>query len=849
MLKNNLSILMVIAAIALATPALQADTDLKINSAHIENTNLYATMSANVTLSISNLSGDAVEYVRVRYRCVTEKGNPGSAVGITYNTEIKGYSILRSGETGNFNLYASFDQTGATGNYYLYIEVSPTSGTDPEINNNSIFSDNSAHYTAPRTDGADVVILNSGFWPHHRERNRPLTGAVEYLNNSTVAAQNLTIKFYLSTDDVINDSDMLLATFNKGNLDHKFYQRQNFETPIDPALPDGYYYGGVIISSSNDVDLSSNTGVSGPIEIGDAKKPTKGNISVNFQPSSIRDQAAWRLVGSERWYKHLEKMTNLEAGEYQLEFKEVEDYKTPANRTAVVTIGYTSYLNVTYQASKIRPIIEEFSVFPRTVYYGESAWLTWKVKNVDSVEIKPEGGFHSEPMGSAPVNLKESSTLTLTAKYCVLGKWDNQIFFTAKKKTRLKVKKYPEIKLFTSNSTENAPLHTSEPVILYWATGGGYRLNLDVNNETIADMFYMDWDGQKELQLDSSETVRLTIKGQKKEVSENLPVYITRQPIIRSFTVSPQTPVAGEEVTLKWRAPGLQTGVIEPLGVTISESQGEYRFKASESLDLTLYASNEYGETDTNRHFEVSDPGTDLSILWAPNTPPGAGKKKTVRIEGGSQYTVGVTLINNGTQTVKDFCIAMYADGILVDKKLIDIDVPNGQLEGIQLTYIPVKTGKVKLEIVADPEGAVPDNNRSNNTVQMFVIAENPKGPSLAVSNIQIKRVGSTGGKNIVMLDFDVAEFSGKGRNTFYYESLVYRPGEEKPSARLDGLFTITHSKSQAAHLMRLLKIDDESLNGDIEISVKSLRHNNGFIDVESSRRISIPEILDINHP
>lgn len=66
--------------------------------------------------------------------------------------------------------------------------------------------------------------------------------------------------------------------------------------------------------------------------------PTKGTLKVNLQPNIIHETLGgkWRRKGTDIWFLHGETETNIEQGNYELEFPVIEEWDSPA--TTQVTI-------------------------------------------------------------------------------------------------------------------------------------------------------------------------------------------------------------------------------------------------------------------------------------------------------------------------------------------------------------------------------------------------------------------------------------------------------------------------------------------------------------------------------
>ncbi len=79
------------------------------------------------------------------------------------------------------------------------------------------------------------------------------------------------------------------------------------------------------------------------------KEPGRGSIRVTILPSEAAQAGAgWRLVGESVWRAGGDMETDLQAGAYTVEFKDVGGWRSPANLTVTVTADQTSQPSVTY---------------------------------------------------------------------------------------------------------------------------------------------------------------------------------------------------------------------------------------------------------------------------------------------------------------------------------------------------------------------------------------------------------------------------------------------------------------------------------------------------------------------
>ena len=101
-----------------------------------------------------------------------------------------------------------------------------------------------------------------------------------------------------------------------------------------------------------------------------------------------------------------------------------------------------------------------------------------------------------------------------------------------------------------------------------------------------------------------------------------------------------------------------------------------------------------------------------ILILAQPVFIPHAGA-----IEGMGEYTIPLTITNNGGSTAPSFTVTVYLDGEKIAGKAIDGGIPAHSSVPVA---IPVFTtpGTHALKIVVDEGAAIRDSNRDNNILQ-----------------------------------------------------------------------------------------------------------------------------------
>lgn len=138
--------------------------------------------------------------------------------------------------------------------------------------------------------------------------------------------------------------------------------------PIVPenTLDSGKYtlnFTNIIISGLDNNDIASEALQEGEISIFD-----KGNLLVNISPVEANSLGAqWRLLGTETWFDSGIELSNLNVGEYTVEFKPLTDWIKPENEIVSLTKDVQTILNVSYEKEVLSSNSYDklkFSLFP-----------------------------------------------------------------------------------------------------------------------------------------------------------------------------------------------------------------------------------------------------------------------------------------------------------------------------------------------------------------------------------------------------------------------------------------------------------------------------------------------------
>lgn len=840
MSKRVICIVLPVIIFVLTASPLHAEVDLRLNSVDVRTPQAYVGQRIYADFSVTTLteaSGDKTFWINIEV--LTNPNDLGSSVySIVYGS---GYFPPEPGETKD-TYYLSFELNALVdpGNYYIHVTLTPASPPDTNPADNAK-SSTTFFNVPPRSGPADVLATDCRINNHYlKDRSQPISGITGYLNNSLSSASDVTVGIYLSLDTEITAGDILVAKENIGTLADPYYRTMIFSVPIDPDIPDGYYYAGALVSSSNDSNSANNVSLDGyPITIGGPPKPKPGTLTVYFSPAAVQDKAGWRLVGEDGWLKHGQSRTSLPPDEYKIEFRPVAGYPTPVKRTVEIKSGSGEVLNVSYLAGMTSPFVETFVVLPNSIYPREPARLVWKVRNVDSVNILPVLGLRTE-FGSYPVETPESTTFRLSA---------SNSKGSVNKTTKLRVINRSKIELFTSNSTESNPLQTSEKVKLYWVTRGISDITIDTDEDGFADFSTQSPFGVREVTLDRSGYARLSGQNGRRNPSAETYVHMTNLPVIRSFELSPNCALVGENVELHWKIPGMKTATIEPFGFNVDQEEGVYQFIATTSMEISITAVNEFGSVRQSRNLKVDQKSCDLS-LQVRNLDHKKDGQKFMPFKDETEFNFEISITNIGHAKARNFFVSLYDTGRLVARKLIKGTLRPGKSIDTLISYKAYFCNKIPMKIVVDAEGVVPDVNRENNLVKFQIFAPLPKRPEVWIREVELRPVGTADDERVVMLNFRITHLGVRGRVLYFYRVKFFNKnarGDEVEVARLEGFPDERAHIGNRIDVMRLFRLDEEAFDGRIEIMVVNLLENNEFMELSCTRSFPMSDVIQDN--
>jgi len=227
-----------------------------------------------------------------------------------------------------------------------------------------------------------------------------------------------------------------------------------------------------------------------------------------------------------------------------------------------------------------------------TITYGESTELIWSATLADHVLVQPEGGaplVDSESnSGSVVVQPSQSTIYVISAT----GKGGTQ-------SSSVPVFVAPRVQSFTQKDA--APVRPGEEVTIEWEVVGASAIT--ITNEagftyeaTPAQLVR----GSIKARVATTGMFLLIARSGNAESRKHLPLELSPEPAIRSFTATPDSVFAGDTATLSWFIDGASEITIEVRPDGLSEfSKGSYldtaRLSArQDSIDVVVEEGTTY---------------------------------------------------------------------------------------------------------------------------------------------------------------------------------------------------------------------------------------------------------------
>ncbi len=419
------------------------------------------------------------------------------------------------------------------------------------------------------------------------------------------------------------------------------------------------------------------------------------------------------------------------------------------------------------------PTINSFTANPGAINSGGSSTLSWNVENADGVSIDNGIGSVNKSGGSVSVSPGSTTTYTLTATSSA---------GSATAWATVNVMRAPEVNWFFSSTSARDPMHTSEMAYLSWSVDGAdiVRINNSVGSVACEDGF-------EPVSPNRTTTYRLTATNSAGTSNSEATVHVTDRPRIRNFSSSPASAVLGQAINFYWTVAGADTLEISPDVGSVSGDSGTVGYQPNSSDTYTLRARNSSGsDTATVTVHVVRDaPDLEVSIsrIGDSKVPSSAAwqRRRTGKSRVGTETAIEVRIRNTGSGDAGGFVVRLQENGIAIN----EVKVPNlvaGETTQVEFSYTPLTPGVNTVEISADPDGALPELNRTNNTCLGRVIAAEVKGVDLVISHVRISRLQAAGSSTTLQISFRITNCGSADSTAFQYRAYITRKANRRSS-------------------------------------------------------------------
>jgi hypothetical protein len=195
----------------------------------------------------------------------------------------------------------------------------------------------------------DLVVLNAAIDDNTVEVDDEINASCTIKNIGDDDCGNTRTYYVISTDQFYSSDDNLLEDENTNSLDPNETDNENKDIII-PNLPTGVYYI-LIIADAEYEEQESNEGNNVSFIPISVINPTQelGFFQVNINPAgAINDGAQWRLANSGNW-QNSQDILELFPNTYEIEFKDILNWITPANQFVTVEENQTTSTSGFYE--------------------------------------------------------------------------------------------------------------------------------------------------------------------------------------------------------------------------------------------------------------------------------------------------------------------------------------------------------------------------------------------------------------------------------------------------------------------------------------------------------------------
>ena len=425
----------------------------------------------------------------------------------------------------------------------------------------------------------------------------------------------------------------------------------------------------------------------------------------------------------------------------------------PNTKTATVTVTVV-------KGSK--PVIESYSANPTTIVRGSASTLSWKVDGAKTVTIDNGVGSVNKNGGITNVKPKDTTTYTLSATNAA---------GTATATATVQVIGKPEINWFTSSNEASDPINADETAWLMWSVTGAETVTVDKGVGSVNS-----GGGSKKVSPNTTTRYMLTAVNDAGVSTAEATVAVTNQPRVRLFDAEPASVLTGQAVNFHWNVAGATTLTITPDVGPLTGRSGVVGHIPPGTRPYTITATNAAGSDSRTitvtvvkdaPDLEISVTKVDASSVSAPSTGRRIGKGVV-----GTTSEIDVLVENIGAGDAGAFKVRLEEDGITLDEVLIG-GLLKGASRTINFSYMPMVEGDNYIDIIADPEGVIPEIDTSNNEIEGRFVGAVVNGTDLVISHVRITKPSSDGPPNRLRVSFRITNCGDKDADGFNYRAYI----------------------------------------------------------------------------
>ncbi len=488
-----------------------------------------------------------------------------------------------------------------------------------------------------------------------------------------------------------------------------------------------------------------------------------GSLKVMLAPvRAVMSGARWRIVGEPTWRTGGTTVASILTGTVEIEFLTIIGWNKPSNHAVQIVKDATTVSQDWYTPSASAvPVIHFFSAVPEVAANGDSFVLKWMVDNGEDVGI----------VGVATGLANQGQLVVKPANNTVYSLTASNYAGTATGTAAVRVIKKPRILWFNSCNPPGEPVNAGCASSLSWGIEGATKVTITRKGASADSAALVDCECGS-LSVTPGKTAKYVLRAENAAglVTAEAIVEVTCCPAIIGFSSSALSIVAGDKVTLSWQIDGeVENLSMSPAvngSLKLKGGKGHITVKPDKTTVFKLTASNNFGNDNVSLKVKVVEAkaSTDLSAIISSTNPPALSGNY---LEG-CVVPVDVMVENLGNATARKFDIRLLRGKVEVDRTTIrKLSADSSRL--VTFNYIPIRPGVHKLVAEVDPDGMLPDPDRSNNLDKKAIKVGAVYGVDLVVSGIRVQKAPDGEKKGVITVSMTVTNVGNVAAGAFQY--------------------------------------------------------------------------------